>query len=73
MVTVEIPLIGEQWLMPEHLRNRLYKALFADPYNITYEFYDNWYQALCEEDKQKIRRLALASNNPSLQRSLPSS
>ena len=46
MVTVDIPLIGEQWLMPEHLRDQLYKQLFADPYNITYEFYDTWYDAL---------------------------
>jgi len=59
MVTVDIPLIGEQWLMPEHLRDQLYKQLFADPYNITYEFYDTWYDALGAEDKQKIKRLAL--------------
>jgi hypothetical protein len=62
MVTVDIPLIGEQWLMPNQLRDQLYRQIFADPYNITYEFYDNWYNALREEDKQSIKRVALVKS-----------
>ena len=60
MVTVEIPLLNEAWEMPPQLRDHLYKQIFADPYNIKYEFYENWYEALPEEEKKKIKRIKLA-------------
>jgi hypothetical protein len=60
MAMVEIPLIKEAWQMPSRLRDKLYKHIFADPYNIRYDFYDTWYNALSEEDKKKIIRVKLA-------------
>jgi hypothetical protein len=58
-ITVKVPLIGEDWQMPLELKHSLYKYLFEDCSKIKPSIYQEWFDALSEEDKAKIRRVKL--------------